>query len=290
MSWIQTRKQPIQVETTKKFSKSQGTVLGRSFGYAALGFVVLAAITAGLTCAWEFGLLQNNTWNWNTMQGLNIGLTIGSFVLTITSAIVAMFWQQKMLTMQKTNLTWLVYGFFIIGQAFAFSWLMFMLNHVIDTTTGHSLWWVCPAAFGLAFILFGIFSIVGYSLGNKGQLTVKKMMMVVGLVLGIVFFTMFIFMFVFLFWNPWGYGSMYWMTFMMVCLFMILLFLSIMSIIGDIKRCSQFAQLSVPEQAQGEVVKRLSLVYGFSLLVEFICLVWMLIWLIISVLGFSRRV
>ena len=289
MSWIQTRKQPIQVETTKKFSKSQGTVLGRSFGYAALGFFVLAAITAGLTCAWEFGLVDDHTWNWNTIQGLNIGLTIGSFVLTITSAIVAMFWQAKMLTMQKTNLTWLVYGFFIVGQAFAFSWLMFMLNHTIDHD-GNTLWWVCPAAFGLGFVLFGIFSLAGYGLGNKGQLTVKKMMMVVGLVTGIMFLTMFVFMFVFI-WNPWaGNYGMYWICFMMLCLFMLLLFLSIMSIIGDIKRCSQFAQLSVPEQAQGEVVKRLSLVYGFSLLVEFVCLVWMLIWLIISVLGFSRRV
>ena len=54
---------------------------------------------------------------------------------------------------------------------------------------------------------------------------------------------------------------------------MFLLLLSIMSIIGDIKRCDQFAQMNVPEEQQGTIVKNLSLIFGFSLLVEFVCLV-----------------
>ena len=46
-----------------------------------------------------------------------------------------------------------------------------------------------------------------------------------------------------------------------------------MSIIGDIKRCDEFAQLNMPAEQQGTIVKNLSLMFGFSLLVEFVCLV-----------------
>ena len=292
MSWIQNRKKPVQVETAQTLTKSQGTILGRSFGYATLGFVILAALIAGLTCAWQFGVFKDQQWNWNTMQGLNIGLTIGSFVLTITSAIVAMFWQGKLMTNQNAKgMTLVVWGFFIVGQALAFSWLMFMLNNTIYVSAGGkaiSLWWVCPAAFGLAFVLFGIMSIIGYSLSNKGQLTIKKMMLAVGLVFGIMMIPMFVFMLMSI-WMPWGAGTMYWLCFVIMILFLLLLMLSIMSIIGDIKRCDQFAQLNVPAEQQGGIVKNLSLMFGFDLLVEFICLVWLLIWLILSIMGSARR-
>ena len=40
-----------------------------------------------------------------------------------------------------------------------------------------------------------------------------------------------------------------------------------MSIIGDIKRCDQFAQLNVPAEHQGPIVKNLSLMFWFVLLV-----------------------
>ena len=295
MSWIQNRKKPIQVETTQTLTKAQGTIMGRSFGYATLGFVILALVTAGLTCAWQFGIKwsDDDVWSWSgKFQGLNIGLTIGSFVLTITSAILAMFWQAKLMSMQNAKgMTLLVWGFFIVGQAFAFSWLMFMLNNTIWNRSGReiSLWWVCPAAFGLAFVLFGIFSIIGYSLSNKGQLTVKKMMMAIGIAFAIMMLPMLIFMFMAI-WMPWGAGTMYWLCFLMMILFLVLTLLSVMSIIGYIKRCDQFAQLNVPAEQQGPVVKNLSLMFGFSLLVEFVCLVWLLIWLILSVMGLSRRI
>ena len=294
MSWIQNRKKPIQVETVQTLTKTQGTILGRSFGYAALGFVIMAALIAGLTCAWQFGVFNDGNWYWNNpaYQGLNIGLTIGSFVLTITSAILSMFWQGKMMTNQKaTGMTFLVWGFFIVGQAMAFSWLMFMLNNSIyRNPQGNviSLWWVCPAAFGLAVVLFGLMSIIGYSLSNKGQLTVKKMMLAVGLAFGIMMLPMFILMLMSI-WMPWGAGTMFWLCFVMMILFLFLLLLSILSIIGDIKRCDQFAQLNIPSEQQGTIVKNLSLMFGFSLLVEFVCLVWLLIWLILSIMGLSRR-
>ena len=289
MSWIQNRKKPIQVQTTQSLTRSQGTIMGRSFGYATLGFVIMAALIAGLTCAWQFGI---KNWTWNTYQGLSIGLTIGSFILTITSAILAMCWQGKLMTNQKaTAMTFLVWGFFIVGQAFSFSWLMFMLNNTVYINCNGKviqLWWVCPAAFGLAAVLFGLMSIIGYSLGIKGQLTVKKMMLVVGLIFAVMMFPMLIIMLMSI-WMPWGMGTMYWLSFLMMLLFMFLLLLSIMSIIGDIKRCDQFAQMNVPEEQQGTIVKNLSLIFGFSLLVEFVCLVWMLIWLILQVMGISRR-
>ena len=291
MSWIQNRKKPIQVETTQTLTKAQGTILGRSFGYATLGFVILAALIAGLTCAWQFGVFQNGKWTWDTMNGLNIGLTVGSMVLTITSAILSMFWQGKLMAGKNSKgMTLLVWGFFIVGQALAFSWLMFMLNNTIQYRVEGNipLWWVCPAAFGLAFILFGIMSIIGYSLSAKGQLTVKKIMMAVSIVFGIMMIPMFVLMFVAIFsWG--GMVTMYWLCFVMMILFLVLTMLSIMSIIGDIKRCDQFAQLNIPAEQQGPVVKNLSLMFGFSLLVEFVCLVWLLIWLILSILGISRR-
>ena len=291
MSWLQNRKKPIQVETSQTLSRSQGSVLGKSFGWATLGFAVLAVLTLGFTCVWQFGVFNTGeAWNWNTLWVLNIGLTVGAFVLTIASAILAMFWQTKMLTMQNAKVyTWLVWSFFVVGQSLAFSWLMFMLNNTIDNS-GNTLWWVCPAAFGLAFVLFGIFAIIGYNLGNKGQFTVKKMIMVCSIIMGIIALPLLIFMFLFAFlWSPWGYTSLFWITFLLLVLFMFILFLSIISIIGDIKRSDEFARLNGGTE-QNEIVKRLSLIYGFDLLVEFVCLIWMLIWLLITVLGFARRI
>ncbi|MCF0227382.1 MAG: hypothetical protein HUJ52_01020 [Malacoplasma sp.] len=293
MSWLQNRKKQIQVESSQTLTQAQGSILGKSFGWATLGFFVLAVLTLGLMCIWQFLLFPaGTTWSWETFQGLNLGLTIAALVLTITSAILSMFWQTKMLTMQNATVyTWLVWSFFIVGQSFAFSWLTFMLNNTISVDSAGNalnLWWVCPAAFGLGFVLFGIFALIGYNLGIKGQITVNKMIMVCSIIMAAMLLPLLIFMFLCI-WMPWGVGPLFWITFLLMALYIFILFLSIISIIGDIKRSDEFARLNASADQHGEIVKRLSLVYGFSLLVEFICLVWMLIWFIISVLGVSRR-
>lgn len=263
----------------QELNRKQKKVLTTSLLYCAIGFIIMAALTFAFGAIWNATIKGIDEWN-----TLFTVLFVVSIVLLMASSILSMFWERKMIFKKSDVMTILVWGFFILGNSFAFSLILFMFGH----SGGWFQWWYLGLVFLGGAVIFALCGLIGWALTNKGGITLNKIMIILGLIMSGLFLVMFILMFVAIF-TPSIYNVtlIFWLIAFAV-MFLLILF-STMSTFNDIKRIDQFGQLAGNDSdAQKELVGRLSWVVGFELLCNLTTIIWFLIELLILIGGRRR--
>ncbi len=263
----------VIIEGQQELSKVQSSIVFKSILYCALGFIAIALFSFIFGAIWQFCLptIEDFSIAWSVL------LVVSIFLLLI-SGIVSIFWERKMLFKKSTGMTMVVWGFFIIANSLAFS----MIIAVIE----QSMWWLIGSVFVVAGLIFGLLGLIGYSISNKTAMTINKILRVLSIVLCSIFMLTFILGFVFLFVSSYAYVYISLIT---SGIFFLLIFLSTISTFNAMKNTQLLADVNKDMQGQKELNNRLSLIFGYELLVNLIAIVWIVLQFVLFFFGRSSR-
>lgn len=249
-------------------SQQQSKIIVRALIYCAIGFLIIAGLSFGFSILWQ--AIFTNGLHDTVNIIIVICVTIG---LLLLSSILAGIWQLKMIFKASPIFTCIVWGIFIISTSLAFS--------SIIAPWSKSYWWIVGAVFGMGAVIFGVLGLIGWGLSRKSILTINKMMLIGGLILAIASIVLIIL-------GVCGTLSsndspiFYVQTVIFYFIaggFLLLSFVSTLSTFASIKYMQQFAQLRGKENDK-QIMNRLSILYGYKLLVNFIGIIWWMLNLI----------
>lgn len=259
------------ISSKQNLNAKQVNLVSRSFAWAGIAFLILCLASFGLSFIWtNVAYLPYNTLLW---------MFVGLLLVEIIMCILISIWTTKtFMGKQSLGLTLLVYGIYILVNAFFFSTIFAWINY----------WWLA-SIFGVAALIFAICALIGWSLSNKGAITLSKIMMYTMIVVSLLMLTFIVVMLVgcFTWWNNASQQAFGWVSLIVGIVFTFIIMLSIVSTFNKMKRVSDFAKFGTDEQGQ-KYLKSLSAYFGFELLIGFVTLIWYILYFLSFFLRFVR--
>lgn len=259
--------QQNQIYTKTNLNKQQVNVLNRSLLIAGLGFLLIAILSFGLYHLELIAFEKHQ--NWFSSDGFTIAICI-SFFLSFIASVAWGFTDPMRGTFVVSGIVaWIS---FIFCQSFGFSLVYFL----IKTEYLFCIFLVTAA-------IFGLLGFVGIVMKDKTARIMSIISTVAWIMLGILILTSIIISVVVAVHGGINQNFALIFSFAFSAVFLIALGTSIMFTFRQIARFQYFNTMN--DETQNNYLRRITWLIGFNLLVQFIALLWRVIYFFLIIFG-----